>query len=59
MVALLLGRKLAHRREYIKRVACKQNNIARLPVERAQYMCIRNELDWVSTPMFSIMLESS
>jgi hypothetical protein len=49
MVAHLFWRKFVHRREKIKRVACKHDDIARLPVDRAQYMRIQNELDWVST----------
>ena len=47
MVACLLGRKPAHRGEHTERVACKHNDIAGLPVDRARYMRVRNELDRV------------
>ena len=47
MVARLLWRKLAHGRKHTKRVACKHNDVARLPIDRAWYMRIRNELDRV------------
>jgi hypothetical protein len=46
MIARLLGGKLAHRQEHAEGVACK-HNVARLPVNRAWYMRIRNELDQV------------
>ena len=45
MVACLLGRKPAHRREDTKRVASKHDNVAGLAVDRARYMRVRDEFN--------------
>jgi hypothetical protein len=45
VVACLLGREPAHRREDTERVACKHDNVAGLAVDRARYMRIRDEFN--------------
>ena len=45
MVACLLGREPAHRRQDAERVACKHDNVAGLTVNRARYMRVWDEFN--------------
>lgn len=45
VVACLLGREPAYRREDTKRVACEHDNVAGLAVDRARYMRVRDKFN--------------
>ena len=47
MVACLLGREPTHGRENTKRIACKHDYVAGLAVDRARYIRVRNEFNWI------------
>ena len=47
MVAGLLGREPAHRREHTKGIACKHDDVAGLAVDNAWYMRAGDELDGI------------